>query len=113
MFTITHSQIADAALAYSALCGDITGRGTMLVDNDLNALLFAVDLLVPSELVRSGIPFQKTGDGWTVGPTQFDSDTLVDYLSRLLLHRISPARFTLPDFPTHPSDPLTNPGYRF
>lgn len=88
-FHISKTEIIDTVLALSALRGDVTGRGMLLVDNDSVALAAVLKTLVPKCLTEHNIEFQEDDSGWTIGPTAFDRSVLADYLISGLLFRIT------------------------
>ena len=88
-YTVTYTSIADAVLARSALCGSITKRGNMLVDNDDYALRTIMDTVVPAALWDYNIPYRGHKCGWRVGPTSIPKETLLRYLTGNLLYTLT------------------------
>lgn len=60
MIKIKYREIIDGILALSALRGDVTGRGDMLVDNDEYALCQIVPISVGAVLDEFGLDFTLT-----------------------------------------------------
>lgn len=89
IFTISHDELVDAVLARAALCGDITGRGHILVDNDGAALRAVLSTLVPSALADNNIFCETVEGGWRLGPSGLEKSQVVAYLTALLLHRLT------------------------
>ena len=59
-------DLVNGCLALSALRGDVTGRGSMLVDNDAYALEELIRLIVPGILRRGGVEYKEVEGGWEV-----------------------------------------------
>lgn len=72
-------------MALSALRGDITGRGSMLVDNDDAAIEALARVAIPVYLVENGIAYTETVEGWEVGPTTMTEAQLILRISESLL----------------------------
>lgn len=89
MFTLYRKTIIGSLLALSALRGDITGRGQLLVDNDEFALTALLDTLVPSFLESNGIDYTSTRAGWRISDTVMPRHVLEKHLVDLLLRHIS------------------------
>lgn len=66
MYKIKKIELTDLLLARSSLCGDITGRGMWLTDNDDTALAVVFNILVPTVLNSLGINFTTTDSGWQI-----------------------------------------------
>lgn len=98
MITIRLVDIVDNIMALSALRGDITGRGSMLVDNDDNALQQLLRTLIPAELSALRLAHVGNDEVWTVDTDAYSSAQLTAYLSDLLHCKISGS----PDRPLPP-----------
>lgn len=79
---IKKERITDAVLALSALQGDITGRGDLLIDNDIPAIEMITDITVPAALATWGIEYETTKCGWRIKCAAEDKDRLTDLLVR-------------------------------
>ena len=91
MCKITYKELIDGLLAFSALKGDISGRGHLLVDNDEPALREVLKILVPGLLARTGIPYVEFSNGWRIGETRLSKLRITDYLLRELIGAIGNA----------------------
>lgn len=87
--TIRYSELSDAIMALSALCGDITRRGNMLVDNDDAALQTLMETLVPAALDDCRIAYNDHPQGWRIGPTSLSRAQILRYLAGKLLFTLS------------------------
>lgn len=85
MILIKMSRVVDGLLACSALRGDITGRGRMLVDNDELALRLLLGMYVPAYFKTIGMNSLTVEEGWYVGPTESGEDELTGWLTGRLL----------------------------
>lgn len=90
MITVKTSRICDAVLAHSALRGDITGRGDILVDNDDHALSHIIRMTVPDALERCRIPYSTTCSGWRIESDRYGEGRLLTFLTESVLHRLRP-----------------------
>lgn len=107
---LTYNSLIDAVLAYSALRGDITGRGHLLVDNDQTALLELLSVIVPSTLSDLGISHVVTDEGVEITATHFTEAQLVRHIFCSLLRYIG--RLTDIDMPdVSISQPITDLPY--
>lgn len=88
-YTITRQRLADVMLAKSALGGDITGRGSMLIDNDQAALVAVMDIYVPSALDDAGIDFSCTEKGWKINSVKPTRHQLTAFLADVLRVKVS------------------------
>lgn len=91
MYTILRKRLIDSVLAESALRGDITGRGSMLVDNDGVALGRLLDDMVPAALDNYGISYSRTRMGWRIDNDDFTREQIMDYLRALFVNSFSDA----------------------
>lgn len=66
MIHITMDDLVDALQARAAICGDITGRGRILGDNDVPALERILRGAVPRAFHSLGLTWQATEGGWDV-----------------------------------------------
>lgn len=96
MITVSKSTLIDNIMAMSALRGDITGRGTMLVDNDDAALGQLLATVVPAALARYAIDVTPSPDGWTVHTSEYNGYQLMAYLSETMLHYVAGQSGTMP-----------------
>lgn len=96
MTTITLTQLTDALLARSVLCGDITGRGYGLNDKDDHAIGIIAAYVVPRALGRSDISFSIVKDGWIVHSDRLTLEILMAYLCDELLNYISKGSYPAP-----------------
>lgn len=90
-YKLTVGELTDVLLALSATCGDITGRGSLLVDNDERALATIAETLVPGYLAGMDIEAEPCADGWLIRGSM-DKGTLSDSVVSRLLHRLNPER---------------------
>ena len=92
------SQIADLVLARAALCGDLTGRGSMQGDRDRAAIDYLLDSLVPDELSALGVGYTTSATGWQIA-ADVAAPSLAFYLADALLHSLHPGAFGRPEPP--------------
>lgn len=103
--TLLKSEIADLVLARAALCGDLTGRGSVQGDRDRAAIEYLLDRFVPATLADLGIGYTATAAGWQLSDIDYPGP-LDYYLAQLLLHSLRPDAYPAPD---PPSDTFTVP----
>ncbi len=108
IYIITYSELTDAILARAALCGDITGRGHILVDNDGAALRAVMATLVPAALADLGIFAEAVETGWRLGPPDITKEQLTAYLTDLLLHKLTGTPDAPPELNTTPQTPASS-----
>ena len=87
MITIKYQEIIDQILALSALRGDITARGDMLVDNDEEAMCQLVPVSVGAVLDELGLDFTLRKKGVAVKNWPLTKERLMRCLvNRMLSH---------------------------
>ena len=91
---IKRKTLIDSVIALASLRGDFTGRGSLLVDTDFEALAVIADRVVPATLSRLGISFTTTEQGWIISSPPSPEATIrlpavEEYLVRVLLSHIS------------------------
>lgn len=77
---IQGTDIVDAMMARSALRGDITGRGSLLGDNDAQAIERVLRSHVPRALQTLGLSWTASPTGWTVDIPSTCCQLLIEYI---------------------------------
>ena len=80
MIHITIEELTDGLCARAALCGDITGRGYILGDNDIPALERLLRVTVPRAFHSLGLTWNAAADGWDVDIDEHCAAALEAYI---------------------------------
>lgn len=92
--------LTDALYARAAICGDITGRGRILGDNDEPALERILRSAVPHAFHSLGLTWKSTDDGWDVDLDAKCGEVLEVYILDYVTRREpSPPAVVLGDIP--------------
>ena len=89
MYNVYRKRLIDNLMAQAVVCGDITRRGRMLVDNDDAALSVIADTVVAGTLAELGVTFRCTPSGWRIDTDKYRKHRLEHYLSAMLLSHIA------------------------
>lgn len=77
---IQTADIVDAIMARSALRGDTTGRGSLLGDNDTEAIERVLRSQVPRALQTLGLSWTASPTGWAVDIPPTCGPLLIEYI---------------------------------
>lgn len=89
MIVIKYKEIVNGVLALSALRGDVTGRGDMLVDNDELALNEIIRTVVTPTLSNLGIAYVERKKSVAINDSPLTKHQLLHKFIALIMSGIS------------------------